>query len=182
MSIWEILLVGLGLSMDAVAVTLSNALVCGDHKNRWLMPVFFGAFQGIMPIIGYFAGSLFAEVIAKYSGYVVFAILAFIGGKMLWEGLHHKEEEAPPALSIQLLLVQAVATSIDALAVGVGFSVSGTGVWVPAGIIALTTAACSLAALLLGRKVGKHLGCKAEVLGGVILILIGVKALVSCFI
>jgi len=183
MNIWEIILIGLGLSMDAMAVTVSNALVCGCDKRRGLMPVFFGAFQGIMPIIGYFVGALFAGVITKYSGYAVFGILAFVGGKMIKDALFEKDDGAPPScLSVKLLLVQAVATSIDALAVGVSFSLAGTGIWMPAGVIALTTFVCSGLALVVGRQIGKWLGNKAEILGGIILIAIGVKALVEMFI
>lgn len=178
MTILEVALVGIGLSMDAVAVSISNAMVCGNHKNRWLMPVFFGAFQGIMPILGFYAGSLFSRFISQYSGIVVCIILVFIGGKMIWESLRGRGEEKPPReLTIRLLCVQAIATSIDAFAVGVGFSAAGVGVYLSSGIIAAITFLCTVAAVLIGRVCGAALGSKAEILGGAILVIIGVKAL-----
>ncbi|MDD4796634.1 MAG: manganese efflux pump MntP family protein [Eubacteriales bacterium] len=178
MGIAEIILVGLGLSMDAVAVAVSNSMVCSRQKARWLMPVFFGLFQGLMPLLGYCAGSLFANIISNYAGVVVCVILVFIGGKMLLEALLHKDDDKKAVvLTLKLILVQALATSIDAFAVGVGFSALGAGIVTAASIIALTTFACSLAAVLVGCKCGDLLGNKAEIFGGVILILIGIKAL-----
>lgn len=178
MGLAEIVLVGLGLSMDAVAVTVSNSMVCSRQKERWLMPVFFGLFQGLMPLLGYLTGSLFADLISNYAGIVVCVILVFIGGKMLVEALLHRGEEARVVvLTLKMILIQALATSIDAFAVGVGFSALGTGIVTASALIALTTFACSLVAVLVGCKFGDLLGNKAEIFGGAILILIGVKAL-----
>ena len=145
-----------------------------------LMPVFFGAFQGLMPLLGFFAGSLVAEVIERYAGIVAFVILGFVGGKMIWDAFH--EEEASDVddktLTIGSLSVQAIATSIDAFAVGVSFVGMGVEPLSASGIIALTTFVCTCLALVVGRTFGNKLGEKATVMGGIVLILIGIKALI----
>lgn len=145
-----------------------------------LMPVFFGAFQGLMPLLGFFAGSLVAEVIERYAGIVAFVILSFVGGKMIWDAFH-KEEDGDvddKTLTIGSLFVQAIATSIDAFAVGVSFVGMGVEPLSASGIIALTTFVCTCLALVVGRTFGGKLGEKATVVGGVVLILIGIKALI----
>lgn len=186
----EIILIGLGLSMDAVAVSMTNGMVYKDTpKSKTLaMPLLFGLFQGLMPLIGYFAGGLFADVISKYASLLVFLILGFIGGKMLKDGLSHKKEEQETVetdesaeegkvLTYKTLVIQAIATSIDAFAVGIGFSAMQVSI-VPATIvITLTTALCCLIAIFAGKKFGDLLGNKSEMLGGIILLVIAVKAL-----
>lgn len=182
MGLAEVVLLGVALSMDAFAVTVSNVFA---HKGlsagrQMLMPVFFGAFQGIMPLAGFFAGSLVAQVIERYAGVVAFVILGFIGGKMVWDAFHEDAGEQGAdgkALTVGSLLVQAVATSIDAFAVGVSFVGMGVEPFSASGIIALTTFLCTCAALAVGRTFGTKLGEKATVVGGVVLILIGIKAL-----
>ena len=182
MSLVEVVLLGLALSMDAFAVTVSNVfahrgLSCG---RAMLMPVFFGAFQGLMPLLGFFAGSLVAEVIDRYAGIVAFAILGFVGGKMIWDAFHEEEDGYvdDKTLTIGSLFVQAIATSIDAFAVGVSFVGMGVEPLSASGIIALTTFVCTCLALVVGRTFGNKLGEKATVVGGVVLILIGIKALI----
>lgn len=182
MSLVEVVLLGLALSMDAFAVTVSNVfahrgLSCG---RAMLMPVFFGAFQGLMPLLGFFAGSLVAEVIDRYAGIVAFAILGFVGGKMIWDAFHEEEDGDvdDKTLTIGSLFVQAIATSIDAFAVGVSFVGMGVEPLSASGIIALTTFMCTCLALVVGRTFGNKLGEKATVVGGVVLILIGIKALI----
>ena len=182
MDLADILLIGAGLSMDAAAVSMTNGMV---YKNltgvRYAaMPAFFGAFQMLMPILGYYAGGLFADIMAKYSGIVVFVILGIIGGKMIKEGFDDikKHETAPSrVMDLKTLLFQAVATSIDAFAVGIGFSALGIGIIGPSAIIGATTAVIVVIAILIGRKFGDMLGSRAEVLGGAILVIIGIKAL-----
>ncbi len=180
MTILEIILIGLALSMDAIAVSISNRMAypCLTRRQIAAMPVLFGVFQAAMPIAGFFAGSLFAQYITQYSGIVILAILGILGGKMIYEGLRHKDEtcECKP-FSMGMLVAQAVATSIDAFAVGVGFSVSGTPLFPAVVVIGLITAACSVLALMAGKKLGTLFGSKAEVIGGIILVLIGVKAM-----
>ena len=186
MTIWEILLIGLGLSMDAVAVSMSNAMCMPDMKRRQMFQIAgaFGLFQGLMPIAGYFAGSIFASFITKIGGWIAFLLLGYIGGKMLYDGIQdrNKVETVCKAFTFRLLVVQALATSIDALAVGVSFAALRTNIFLSAGLIALTTFLCSLAAIAIGKRCGDRFGYKAEIFGGVILIAIGIKMLVEMFV
>ena len=180
-SLVEVVLLGLALSMDAFAVTVSNVFAHrGLSRGRaMLMPVFFGAFQGLMPLLGFFAGSLVAEVIERYAGIVAFVILGFVGGKMIWDAFHEEDGDVDDkTLTVGSLFVQAIATSIDAFAVGVSFVGMGVEPLSASGIIALTTFVCTCLALLVGRTFGSKLGEKATVVGGVVLILIGIKALI----
>lgn len=182
MSIWEILLIGLGLSMDAAAVSMGNGLACQgmERKKVLSIPIFFGVFQAGMPILGYFAGGLFAGWIERFAGTLTFIILGFIGGKMIYDGFHMDQEAVScKALTYRMILVQAVATSIDAFAVGVSFSAMKVQVFVAAGIIGITTFICSLASLYIGKKFGMMLGSKAQILGGIILFAMGIKALLG---
>lgn len=120
MQLLDVLFTSVGLSMDASAVGMSNGLAEPEMKTPkvLLIALFYGVFQGIMPLIGYFASSLFADVVASVAPYVALILLGFIGGKMIFEAFKKSDEEHK-SLSIPALLVQAVATSIDALAVGV---------------------------------------------------------------
>lgn len=182
MSLIDILLIGVGLSMDAAAVSMTNGMVYKNlNKATYIsMPVFFGAFQFIMPVVGYYAGGLLAALITRYSGIVIFVILGIIGGKMIKEGIEDmRENKTCPAklMTIKVLFFQAIATSIDAFAVGISFSAAGISVWTPSAIIGVTTAVIVIAAIFIGRRFGDMLGCRAEILGGVILVVIGVKAL-----
>ena len=182
MSLWDILLIGLGLSMDAVAVSISDALAYPGLRRakRLAIPAAVGLFQGIMPLAGYFAGSLFADFIHRWAGLVTLLILGLIGANMVREGIACERDESKCEIrefSYKMLLVQAIATSIDAFAVGVSFVAGGANIYAAAPLIAATTFVCSLAALALGRRFGEMLGHRAEILGGVILIAIGVKAL-----
>ena len=163
MSISEIVLIGIALSMDAFAVCVASSMVYTNMT--WLrklsMPIMFGLFQGIMPILGFFLGSLFASFIEKWSGPISLLILGIIGINMIREGLAKDEETEPKKLTLWILLVQAVATSIDAFAVGVSFAANSA----------------NIIALFVGTKAGEKLGDKAEILGGIILIIIGIKSL-----
>jgi putative Mn2+ efflux pump MntP len=198
----EILLLGLALSADAFAVTVSNSFVYqGESRARLaLMPVFFGVFQALMPLLGYFLGGLAAELIDAYAGIVTLAILGLIGGNMVREGvgaLRRSGEEAEDAgsgagagsgadadagggrLTVGILLMQAIATAIDAFAVGVSLRAQAVDLLFSVTVIGLTTAACCVVALAIGRRVGRLLGDRAEVAGGIVLIAIGLKALLG---
>lgn len=181
MGFWDILLIGIGLSMDAVAVSVSDALAypCMGRGRRLAIPAAFGLFQGLMPVLGFFAGSLFADLINRYAGIVTLIILAGIGLNMIREGLSGDPERPceEKKLTFFALLAQAVATSIDAFAVGVSFCAGGANIFFAAPVIAVTTFCCSLLALVVGSRFGTALGRRAELLGGAVLILIGVKAL-----
>ena len=178
MSISEIVLIGIALSMDAFAVCIASSMVYTNMTGlrKLSMPILFGLFQGIMPILGFFLGSLFASFIEK-SGPISLLILGIIGINMIREGLAKDEETEPKKLTLWILLVQAVATSIDAFAVGVSFAANSANIWQSAPIIAVTTFVLSLIALFVGTKAGEKLGDKAEILGGIILIIIGIKSL-----
>lgn len=193
MGILEIVIIGLALSMDAFAVTIANTCAYPDNTRaqRVVQPVVFGVFQGLMPLIGYFAGSFAAEIIDQYAGIIALIILGIIGGRMVWEGgkallkaRKTGEGEACPApnpkqprrLSTGALLMQGIATSIDALIVGVSFLAMGANIAIAAPVVAVTTFLCCLVALLLGRRFGELLGDRAEIVGGIVLVLIGIKA------
>ena len=181
MTIVEIIVLGLALSMDAFAVTISNTFAYRgmSRASAMRMPLAFGLFQGLMPAAGFLLGQLVSDFISAYAGIVTFVILGFIGAKMIWDAFHDDEEdeERVDALTTPTLLFQAVATSIDALAVGVSFAALSVHVGVASTIIALTTAATCTVAVFIGRRFGNKLGDKATIVGGVVLIAIGVKAL-----
>ena len=189
MGILEVLLTGVGLSMDAAAVGMTNGL--NEPKMRLtkilLIALFFGVFQGIMPLIGYFAGTLFAEAVASVAPYVALVLLGFIGGKMIYEALKKskEEEETVKNLSVGALTAQAIATSIDALAVGISLlALNGIGalkvnIFAACAIIAACTFVISLAAVFIGKKFGAVLADKAELIGGIILVAIGLKIFIE---
>lgn len=188
LSLLEIILLGVALSADAFAVTISNTFVYASESKRRLvlMPVTFGLFQGLMPLLGYFVGGLAAEVIERYAGIITLVILGIVGGNMICEGaealLQPGEDEAEHAgpvakrLTMVTILAQAFATAIDAFAVGVSLRAQAVNIVVAASIIALTTFVLCLAALAMGRKLGEVLGDRAQVAGGIVLVLIGLKA------
>ncbi len=131
-----------------------------------------------MPLIGYFVGGLFYDFISQYAGIVVCLILAVIGAKMIYEAIRHKDDSADPKpLTVKLMIIQALATSVDALAVGIGFSALQVNIFSAVGMIGVVTIAISAVALVIGCKASGFLGSKAEILGGVILIGIGIKSL-----
>ena len=179
----ELFLTGVGLSMDAFAVAICKGL--GMRKIRWrdalVIALFFGGFQALMPLIGWAAGSLFASTITAVDHWIAFGLLAFIGGKMVWEAVHPEEDEdaCDTSLSFAAILTQAVATSIDALAVGVSFAVLQVEIFSSCTVIAVTTLLCSLVGSFLGKGFGSLLKSKAEIFGGVILVLIGLKILLE---
>ncbi len=194
MSIIEIVILGIALSMDAFAVTISNVFCYpGTSRTRLLMlPAAFGLFQGLMPLLGFFLGGIVGSLIEQYAGIVTFVILGFIGGNMAKEGISDLRQAGdsgqegkgcPPnaamVLTAKIVLVQAFATSIDAFAVGVSLRAVNVEIVSAAIIIALTTFVCCLIALFIGRRFGKFLGERAQIVGGVVLILIGLKALIS---
>jgi len=177
----EIILIGVSLGMDAAAVSMTNGMVfSGVNRAKLLaMPVFFGGFQALMPLLGYLAGGLFFSLLNRYAGMVVLLILGTIGAKMIYDGFkcEKKPAAACPLFTYPVLLLQAVATSIDALAVGLGFGALKVHILPTVLIIGVTTGACSLAAIYIGKKFGDWLGPRAQILGGLLLIVLGIKAL-----
>ena len=179
MTILEIFLIGIALSMDAFAVSLSGAMVYTNltPARSLSMPTAFGLFQGLMPVAGFYLGSLFANIINQWSGPIALVILGFIGVNMIREGLSGDEDVSKKELTFKVLILQAIATSIDAFAVGVSFAASGAPIFKAAPIIAVTTFVLSLIAVFIDGKIGEKLGEKAEIFGGVILICIGIKSM-----
>ncbi|WP_307903801.1 manganese efflux pump MntP [Haliovirga abyssi] len=181
MSLVSILLIAIGLAMDAFAVSISSGIAIKNLKIGHSIKIgsFFGVFQAIMPILGWLAGNSFVKYAGKYSRWVAFLLLLFIGGKMIYESFVIEESEAKKdVLSMINLLLLAIATSIDALAVGVTFSLLKIDVMEPSVIIGIVTFFISVIGVYLGNKLGDLFGNKIEIIGGIILIGIGVKILV----
>lgn len=174
-------MLAIGLSMDAFAVSISNGLCMRKiGPKEALRPAFaFGLAQGVMPLLGYVAGQTFSRAISFLDHWVALLLLGAIGGKMIVEAVREmREPEACPSsgvLTLRMLILQAVATSIDALAVGVSLAVMNVNIWLAAGFIACVTFAFSFAGVYIGKKSGVFLKTKAELAGGAILVLIGVK-------
>lgn len=180
MNLIDIIMIGIGLSMDAAAVSMTNGMVYQMGRDKKIMmPVFFGLFQGIMPVLGYFTGGIFTKWLTPYSGIIIFLIFLYLGIGMLREGLSKEltEKKEPTVMTYGVLFIQAIATSIDAFAVGIVFCTAKVSILFSASVICLTTGMISVFAILLGKKFGDMLGKKAEVLGGSILLLLALKAL-----
>lgn len=180
----EALVLGMALAMDAMAVTLSNSLCEPDMptSKKLAMPVLFALFQMAMPIAGFFGGTLVAPLIEAYAGIVSLVILGFVGGKMIWEAVQVlREPEQCPAtrLTYPTIFFEAIATSIDAFIVGVSLAAAGANIVLYGAAIGITTLVCCLAVLALGRRLGAHFGPRAEVVGGIVLIIIGLRAFLS---
>lgn len=178
----ELLLLGVGLSMDAFAVSVCKGLAMkkATLKAELTCGVWFGGFQAMMPLIGFYLGTLFAEAIQAFDHWVAFALLALIGGNMLKEAFG-AEEECPCAdLSVRTMFLMAVATSIDALAVGISLAMVGdVNIWAAVSLIGVTTFALSAVGVAVGNVFGSRYEKKAEMAGGIILILLGVKILLE---
>ena len=184
MSFLEVFIIGVGLSMDAFAVSVCKGLSVSKMKARYALiaGAYFGGFQALMPLIGYYIGSQFAEFITKYSHWVAFIILAVIGANMIRESFSAEKEETSASFSFKTMLPMAIATSIDALAVGVALSLSLTpdvSIFPPVIIIGLTTFVFYAAGVKIGNVFGDKFESKAEFAGGVILILVGLKLLLD---
>lgn len=188
MTLLEIFLVGIGLSMDAFAVSICKGLAMPavNKKQALLIGAYFGVFQALMPLAGWLLGSQFARHVTKLAPWIAFVLLAWIGGSMLRESLSKKEEDEevePVELRHKELFLLAVATSIDALAVGVSFSMVELSVSIgaAAALIGCTTFAISVGGVFVGHIFGARYKNRAEFVGGAILILIAVKILLEHF-
>lgn len=218
MGIVEIIFIAIALSMDACAVGMANGMSEPKmpFKRVLIIGLFFGFFQFLMPVIGYFitgvVANAFLDAFEKISAWVSFTLLAILGGKMLYEGIEEWRESKNPStdgcencetlgvctrltaknekkgLTIGKLFVQAIATSIDALAVGVTLQMAAIseaglalGVWGATGVIGVVTLSLSVLAVYIGKAVGDKLANKAEIFGGLVLVLIGLKILIESF-
>lgn len=189
----ELLLLAIGLAMDAFAVSIGNGLSMKKQnpKAAFAIAISFGVFQALMPIIGYFLGSAFEEVIRQFDHFIALIFLGFIGGKMIFDGIKELiaskkgetevlSEFAEFKLTFGKLLIQAIATSIDALIVGVSFAaLPDVNIWTAVLLIGIVTFAISLLGVFSGKKFGQLLGSKAEIFGGIILVGIGLKVFIE---
>jgi manganese efflux pump family protein len=178
----SILLIALGLSLDAFAVAVSAGIRVRPVELRFGLTIaaFFGSFQAIMPVLGWLAGIGLRGLITGVDHWVAFLLLAAVGGRMIYESFSKKESKpAADPRKIPVLLMLAVATSIDALAVGIGFSFIKAEIFRPAAIIGLVTFSLSLIGVYAGKKVGRWLNRRVDLVGGLILVLIGIKILIE---
>jgi len=184
MKLGGILLLAFGLSMDAMAVAAARGLLVRRIRFRHVALVagFFGGFQALMPLFGWLLGSHVGKYIQAWDHWLIFALLGGIGGKMLWEAFH--ADEQPPiseadAFGLRVMLLLAIATSIDALAAGFALPLMGAPLGVSLAAIGFTTAALSALGLFAGHRFGAALGSRLDALGGIVLIGLGVKTLVE---
>ena len=182
MGIIELLVIAVGLSMDAFAVSICKGLsVCKVRPmNAMSVALWFGGFQALMPVLGYFLGVSFADFVSNVDHWIAFILLGIIGGKMLKESFERDECcEVNPDFSFKTMLAMAIATSIDALAVGVSFAFLKVNIWYAVLLIGITTGAFSAVGIYLGNVFGSRYKSKAEFAGGFILVAMGVKILLE---
>lgn len=200
MSFLSIFMTGIGLSMDAFAVALAKGMSLKKNllKSALKIALFFGGFQALMPFVGWFAGRYFKDYIESFDHWIAFVLLGSIGGKMIYESFKRENEECSlgegdiakevsveeesieaKELSNKSLTILAIATSIDALAVGVGFAFLNVSIAPAISIIGITTFILCVGAVFIGRKLGCILQKYAELVGGIILILMGIKILIE---
>lgn len=181
MGILEIFLIGIGLSMDAFAVSVCKGLSMKklDWKKAIIIALYFGVFQAVMPVIGYLLGTTFESLVTQVDHWIAFILLGIIGANMIKEALGKESENSNDKVDFKTMIVLAIATSIDALAVGITFAFLKTKLLSSVAIIGVITFVLSLLGVKIGNKFGDKYEKKAEFLGGVILILIGVKILIE---
>ena len=175
----ELVLIAIALAMDSVAVSIASG---SKYKNinfatTIKIALFFGIFQGLMPLIGYFAGSLFASFVDSFDHYIAFVILVYLGYRMIQEAREDDFEDEVKDLKNKTLVILAIATSIDALAIGITFSFSDVNIWYAVSLITAITFVLCVIAVIIGKTLGGYLEDKAEYLGGIILIILGFKIL-----
>ena len=181
----ELFLIGVGLSMDAFAVSVCKGLGMSrlNIRQATIISLFFGGFQALMPLIGWALGSQLADLITPIDHWIAFALLAFVGGKMLWDAFHEDDEQGEEAqdakLDLKELIMLAIATSIDALAVGITFAFLGVNIVWAIAVIGVTTFALSVVGVAVGHVFGARYEKGATIAGGIVLILIGCKILLE---
>lgn len=183
MGIFELLLLAAGLSMDAFAASVCKGLAYGKSvplKNSFIAGAWFGGFQALMPLLGWLLGTGFEKYITEYDHWIAFGLLLFIGGKALWEAIFKKDENERGAdMSAKTMLMLAIATSIDALAAGITFAMLEANILFAVSVIGIVTFAFSFAGVRIGGVMGEKFRKPAQIAGGVILILLGVKILLE---
>ena len=181
MHLAELLIIAVGLSMDAFAVSICKGLSVQTvrPKHIALTGLWFGGFQALMPVIGYFLGASFAGFVSSVDHWIAFVLLGIIGGNMIKESCSKEEECCAPDFSARTMFAMAVATSIDALAIGVSFAFLNVNIWKAVALIGVTTALFSGAGVVIGNVFGSRYKSKAEFVGGFILVAMGLKILLE---
>ena len=181
MGVIEILIIAVGVSMDAFAVSICKGLSVSKLTPRHALSaaMWFGGFQALMPLVGYYLGISFADLVSEYDHWISYVLLAMIGGNMILESLDKEEHQMSSEFSFRKMFVLAVATSIDAFAVGVSMAFLKVDIWLAILVIGLTTAAFSGLGIYIGNFFGARYKSKAELAGGIILFLIGLKILIE---
>jgi putative Mn2+ efflux pump MntP len=182
MGIIELLLLAVGLSMDAFAVSVCKGLAMkkATIKEEMICGAWFGGFQALMPLIGYYLGSLFAKAIQSFDHWIAFGLLVLIGVNMLREAFSEEEEQVECDLSVKTMFIMAVATSIDALAVGISLAMAGdVNIYFAVCLIGAVTFLLSALGVKVGSVFGSRYEKKAEIAGGIILIFLGIKILLE---
>lgn len=181
MTLLELFIIAVGLSMDAFAVSICKGLAMrrADLRSMAVVGLWFGGFQALMPVIGYLVGVQFRDAITAVDHWIAFGLLAVIGGNMIREALSGEEEGEDDSLAPKTMVLLALATSIDALAVGVGFAFLDVNITAAAGFIGAVTFTLSAAGVKVGSVFGAKYKSRAEITGGVILILMGTKILLE---
>ena len=183
MSFFELMVIAVGLSMDAFAVAMCKGLCMRriNYAHAVIIALFFGVFQALMPLMGWALGIQFSTYIESFDHWIAFVLLAFIGIKMIKEAFENDEQTECKigGLDIKELIILSVATSIDALAAGISFACLNMPILPSCGTIGLTTFVICVAGVLLGNKFGAKYKSKAEIFGGVVLVLIGLKILLE---
>ena len=189
MNILDVILTGIALAMDAFAITIANCTTYKDtltRKKEWAMPVLFALFQGLMPLLGYFAGTLFASYVDSFAGYLTAGIFFVLAVKIAYDNMKKEPEnqvdKAKATLTFVMIILQALLTSIDAFAVGITFINLNFSVYIAVGIIAGVTFILIACALIFGKYLGKVFDKYAEWAGAVILFALAIKSLVEAII
>ncbi len=178
----SIFIIAVGLSADCFAVAFSGCIAMKSVSKKQIIvaSLSFGIFQALMPLLGWLAGQTVVDYIADYDHWLAFALLAFIGGKMVWESFRKEDEACKTDITKwKTLITLSIATSIDALAVGLTFAFLEVNIAMACGVIGITAFVISILGFILGRKAGKVLGRRAELIGGLVLIAIGLRILLS---
>lgn len=181
MGILELLLIAIGLAMDAFAVSICKGLAMKkmNWKKAIIVGIYFGVFQALMPVIGYFLGTTFESLVTKVDHWIAFVLLVFIGRKMLKEAFDNNSEGYNDSVNFKTMVVLAIATSIDALAVGITFAFLQTNIVLADILIGVVTFILSVIGVKIGNQFGIKYEKRAEIIGGIILILIGIKILLE---
>lgn len=181
MGILEISLLGIGLAMDAFAVSICKGLSMKkmNWKNAIIIALYFGIFQALMPMIGYFLGTTFESFVTTFDHWIAFILLALIGGNMIKESFDNEDEKKNDKVDFKTMIVLALATSIDALAVGIAFAFFDVNLLLAVAIIGIITFIISIFGVKIGNKFGDKYQNKAELIGGIILVILGIKILLE---